>query len=239
MSAYSFKHSVVGSCHTCFHRLYRHSTFAIPQPQLASRTQIRNKLNQQAKLQNKKLCLNIFIYFNVFYFPPWEKSAMQQMQANPKQWNTKQWRQQVPLPKNIQTSKRKKAKPSKERNYKKYLKKKTRVHHRQVLIIIQAYAEEVFWCIKLVISACKSVDIILYSDQHAATLLMASLSWIPHMFQCICQSVVIYCQYFWHIFFNFFFCNPAIMSHIVPQPAHFVVQLVFLQDEFNFKYILS
>ena len=51
--------------------------------------------------------LRIFTYFNVFCFPPWEKSAMQQMQANSKHWNTKQWRQQVPLPK-TQTDKQKK-----------------------------------------------------------------------------------------------------------------------------------
>ena len=57
--------------------------------------------------------LKIFIYFNVFYFPLWEQSAMQQMWTNPKHWNTKQWRQQVLLPK-THTNKQKKETQAKQ-----------------------------------------------------------------------------------------------------------------------------
>ena len=34
------------------------------------------------KVPQQKNMLEIFIYFNFFYFPQWETSAMQQMQAN-------------------------------------------------------------------------------------------------------------------------------------------------------------
>ena len=81
-SAYSVKRSTVGGCHTRFHRLHRHTTFATPQPQLASITQSKNKSNQQAKFHNKKLCQNILVMLICCYFPQWEKSAMQQMQAD-------------------------------------------------------------------------------------------------------------------------------------------------------------
>ena len=68
-SAYSFKHSAVGGRHTHFHRPHRHTTFATPQPQLASITQIKNKSNQQAKFHNKKLCQNILFTLISFISP--------------------------------------------------------------------------------------------------------------------------------------------------------------------------
>ena len=108
-----------------------------------------------------------------------------------------------------------------------------------MLAIVLAHAKAVSWCTQLVISACKHADTILYSEQHAVTLLMASLSWLQHMFCCICQSIAICCQYFWRIFFNLFFCDPAIVGHIVPQPMHFAVQLVFFQNAFNFKCLFT
>ena len=69
MSAYSFKHSMVGGCHTHFHKLHRHTTFAIPQTQLASIIQIKNKLNQQAKFHNKKIDIKFLFYLGFFFFP--------------------------------------------------------------------------------------------------------------------------------------------------------------------------
>ena len=72
MSAYSFKHSMVGGCYTYFHRPHRHTTFAALQPQLASIIQIKNKSNQQAKFHNKKI-LNFLIYFYSCLFPPMGK----------------------------------------------------------------------------------------------------------------------------------------------------------------------
>ena len=68
-SAYSFKHSTVGSHCTHFYRPYRHITFATPQPQLASITQIKNKSNQQNKFHNKKLCLKFLFTLMSFIFP--------------------------------------------------------------------------------------------------------------------------------------------------------------------------
>ena len=77
-------------------------------------------------------------------------------------------------------------------------------YNRQALTIVQAHAKAVSWCAQLFISACERADIILYSDQHAITLLLESLSWFQHTFCCISQSIVIYCQYFWRILFIFF-----------------------------------
>ena len=88
-------------------------------------------------------------------------------------------------------------------------------HHRQALKIIQAHIEAVSWCPQLFVSACERADPILYSDQHTVALLMASLSWKQHTFCCIGQIVLIGCQYFWCIFFDVFFCDPAIMGHIL------------------------
>ena len=95
------------------------------------------------------------------------------------------------------------------------------------------------WCAQLLGSACECAGTIPYSDQHAVTLLISSLSWMQHTFFCICQSVSIGCQHFWRIFFDFFFVDPAIMGHIVTQPAHFIMRLVFLQNAFDFKHLFK
>ena len=85
-------------------------------------------------------------------------------------------------------------------------------NRRQVPTIVQASAQAVSWCAQLFVSACEHADTIPYSDQHTATLIMSSLSWLQHMFCCIRQSILIYCQYFWHIFSNVFFVDPAIVG---------------------------
>ena len=120
-SAYSVKRSAVGGRHTRFHRLHRHTTFATPQPQLASRTQIKNKSNQQAKITQQKIMPKFVIYFKVFYFPPWEKSAMQQMQANQSERMQSSGDNRCHCTKHTQTSKTNKTKPKKQRKFKKIL----------------------------------------------------------------------------------------------------------------------
>ena len=106
-------------------------------------------------------------------------------------------------------------------------------------MIVQVHTEAVSWCSQLLGSACERADIILYSDQHAVALLISLLSWIQHMFFCICQSISIGCQHFWRILFDFFFVDPAIVDHIPTQPAYFVMRLVFFQNAFNFKCLLT
>ena len=53
---------------------------------------------------------------------------------------------------------------------------------RQAFTIILAHAEAVSWSTQLFVSACERADTILYSDQHAVALLVASLSWLQHIF---------------------------------------------------------
>ena len=120
-SAYSVKHSTVGGRHTCFHRPHRHTTFATPQPQLASIIQSKNKSNQQAKFYNKKLCQNILVTLICCYFPQWEKSAMQQMQADQSVGRQSSGDNRYHCTKHTQTSKRNKTKPKKQRKFKEIL----------------------------------------------------------------------------------------------------------------------
>ena len=115
-SAYSVKRSAVGGCHTRFHRPHRHTTFATPQPQLVSRTQIKNKSNQQAKITQQKIMPKFVIYFKVFCFPPWEKSAMQQMQANQNERMQSSGDNRCYCTKHTQTSKTNKIKPNNQIN---------------------------------------------------------------------------------------------------------------------------
>ena len=68
-STYSSKRSMVGGCHTHFHRLHKHTTFTTLQPQLASIIQNKKKSNQQAKFHNKKTCLEILITLIPFITP--------------------------------------------------------------------------------------------------------------------------------------------------------------------------
>ena len=118
-SAYSVKRSAVGGRHTRFHRPHRHTTFATPQPQLASRTQIKNKSNQQAKITQQKIIPKFVVYFKVFYFSPWEKSAMQQMQANQSERMQSSGDNRCHCTKHTQTGKTNKTKPKNQRNNKK------------------------------------------------------------------------------------------------------------------------
>ena len=63
---------MVGSCHTHFYRPHRHTTFAAPQTQLKSITQIKEKFNQQVKFNNIKLYLKLGLLLFLF-FPPYGK----------------------------------------------------------------------------------------------------------------------------------------------------------------------
>ena len=67
-SSYSIKHNAVGSHHTHFHKLHRHTIFAILQPQLANIMQNKNKSNQQANFHKINMLKNC-IYFFYFGFP--------------------------------------------------------------------------------------------------------------------------------------------------------------------------
>ena len=156
MNAYSFKHSMAGGCHTHFYRLHRHTTFATPQPQLENIANTKNKSNQQAKL-DKKNCAKAFY---LIFISPYGKRALCSKCRQTKTLECKAGETTSTIEQNshkqAKLTRKKKAKPKAQRNYKKcfiFIWYTIGYNCRLVLIIILMCAEVVSWCAQPVVSA--------------------------------------------------------------------------------------